>query len=487
MNYGIPYAYYSSQTQFNYGPVYALDAHKREYFRIKSGLGDPTLSMADYELEFYRQNSGLPSTATDSQHFDAYYDNLTLPDPTWVNALRADAVTARGIVNLATNPSFEAAGATVEVRRNHFPDPHMLLNTSVGWNSAVSSGVVVTNNAVTTSEGNPGRRITITDVGTTGIWALYGGRNSVAAGMPSGVTGERWLIGMRASASAPTIVSFGLGYGTGSTWWSPVALNVGTSPTTHWVEFTVPSAANNAPLNLRVAQTSESIQTLGVSGWVELSQPVFTKPWANPVYFDGSSASPDTDLTPAWVGPVAASSSVLNGSRAATWPVSMQNCVAILSTKWAVSGTKSLRVIPTDDSANNSTPYSTLSALGLEIGKTYTVLATLRLEAPLTGPFNAASRTLSLNTGGISAQAPNEAGVHQLRITFNYDGTINHPGSTLRFYHGVAAGGGDAWWDNFMIVEGNYSGTYFDGDSHGAIWLGAEHASQSATYPEFVN
>lgn len=475
MNYGIPYAYYSSQTQFNYGPVYALDAHKREYFRIKSGLGDPTLSMADYELEFYRQNSGLSSTATDSQHFDAYYDNLTLPDPTWVNALRADAVTARGIVNLATNPSFETAGATVEVRRNLFQDPYAVTVSPTRWSTTGNTPVLSRESGAAFGLDYAAR----STQGTNGA-LRFGPIIQLTAGIEyrvrmvirSDVYRSNWQVQYRPQ---------GVSIATNQTTIHASGYEIGTAPQVIEATFT-PIVSGGSSATFGIISTS-----VAGGGWLEITEvtvEVSSTPPGPP--FSGS-YSPDVDLTPSWTGTPNDSESILTGSRAATWPVSMQNCVAILSTRWAASGTKSLRVIPTVPSANNSTPYSTLSALGLEIGKTYTVLATLRLEAPLVGPFNAASRTLSLNTGGISAQAPNEAGVHQLRITFNYDGTINHPGSTLRFYHGVAAGGGDAWWDNFMIVEGNYSGTYFDGDSHGAIWLGAEHASQSATYPEFVN
>ena len=390
--------------------------------------------------------------------------------------------------NLATNPSFETTSGTSEVRRNHFPDPHMLLNTTVGWNSAVSSGVLVSNDAVTTPEGNPGRRITITDVGTTGIWALYGGRNSVSSGMPIGVTGDKWLIGMRLSASASTIVSFGLGYGTGSTWWSPVALNVGTSPATHWVEFTVPSAANNAPLNLRIAQTSESIQALGVSGWVELSQPVFTKPWANPSYFDGSSGSSDPDLTTAWLGPVAASSSSLRGvGVTGVAPILNAELAAVTTQSWSSQGTRSVRLIPKGltPSANSSAVLQIISSAP---GNTvYTAKAKIRIENPQTGALDANARTLSLYFGATSitsAPAPNAPGVYELTVT----GATPPEGGT--FYvtaeNGATHDNGDIWVDDLVVIQGNYDGPYFDGNTpiNGSAtrsydWVGPENASQS--------
>lgn len=203
-------------------------------------------------------------------------------------------------------------------------------------------------------------------------------------------------------------------------------------------------------------------------------------------FFDGSTGSPDPDLTASWTGAANASTSILSGTRPAAPPHSQQQCVAIRSTQWSSSGGSSVRVISTNVSGNNSTYYSTLAQLGMQTGKTYTVVTTARLAAPQVGSLHARARSLSLNVGGVLSQAPNAAGEYPLRVTFTVDGTTITTAATLSLYNGAMAGNGDVWFDDLLIVEGNYSGPYFDGntpnpsDTTRYEWNGPENASTSS-------
>ena len=71
---------------------------------------------------------------------------------------------------------------------------------------------------------------------------------------------------------------------------------------------------------------------------------------------------------------------------------------------------------------------------------------------------------------------PNSVGVHQGRWFYNIPaGSVSY----FRLYNGAPAGNGDVWWDNFMLVKGEYTGPYRDGDSPGWVWNGTAHGSTS--------
>jgi hypothetical protein len=58
-------------------------------------------------------------------------------------------------------------------------------------------------------------------------------------------------------------------------------------------------------------------------------------------------------------------------------------------------------------------------------------------------------------------QATNTAGSQTLTHTF----TVNSAATwaTVRLYNGASSGNGDVWWDDVVMVEGPYTGGYFDG------------------------
>jgi hypothetical protein len=177
------------------------------------------------------------------------------------------------------------------------------------------------------------------------------------------------------------------------------------------------------------------------------------------------------------------------------------NLLSEIATDWQSSGPKSLRQTPNTASNDSySEPFADVGSLPLQPGTVYTLSAKVRLTVPITGAESAnGARSLFVRLNGEDlvtkstpgAQAPNTGGVHEVRVRFTTP--LSLVGENLiRFYHGGAAGSGQVWWDDVMLVQGDYSGPYFDGslpDSpptsyEGALvheyeWAGEPHASMS--------
>lgn len=193
-------------------------------------------------------------------------------------------------------------------------------------------------------------------------------------------------------------------------------------------------------------------------------------------YFDGA-YSPDFDLLPAWT---ASNESTLSANVPVGQSFSIENGKVISSSTWGTNN-KSLKIIPT--SLYQPARYkSTLGDLGLEVGKTYTAFITSRLSGPQTGTlfeFPDVDEKFSF------AVSENVAGEEELRISFTVDGVDVTLDDEISIYNTATAGNGDVWWDEFCLVEGNYSGEYFDGSTPSldpdieSVWLGTADLSKS--------
>lgn len=199
-------------------------------------------------------------------------------------------------------------------------------------------------------------------------------------------------------------------------------------------------------------------------------------------YFDGSNVSSNSDLTVAWTGTPNASTSTLSGVGVTEWGTgTLGREASYLSAEWSRTGTKSLRITPTG--VSNATRATSATIAGIESGKSYTIVGYIRLVAPQTGALNSAARTLRVSgtaTVVSSPQAPNIAGVHEVRTSFTATGTT----VSVEAYNGASVGNGDVWWDDLMVVEGSYSGLYFDGSNSDVNgyqfdWTGTPNASSS--------
>lgn len=207
-------------------------------------------------------------------------------------------------------------------------------------------------------------------------------------------------------------------------------------------------------------------------------------------YFDGSTTAAG-DFNYAWTGTANASSSLQRGtllpSMLGSIPGGDGVAINVQSSDWSASGTKSLRIIPTGK-GNYSYAYFNSTSIPdtLVRGRTYTLLAKLRLTAVQTGTLHAHARKIGFS-GGVagqeqySAQAPNAIGIHSLKVTFTVPETS--PYKLLMFINGSASTNEHAWYDDVMLVEGAYEGDYIDGTRPFAKWEGTANASASIGYP----
>jgi hypothetical protein len=364
--------------------------------------------------------------------------------------------------NLATNPSFETGSGTVEVRRNLIGNPAAVSTTGYSGTNGTLSAITdfpTFGNAVRherTSAGATARLTAAIGAGflpSTEYTTVFQVRASESL---SSVTVE-----YRHSATVSGVVVW---TGTIPSGVSEVRVTgtrsattavAGAGPTFLWS-----SGALNSTLDVTRVQTE-----LG--------------PTAGD-YFDGGTL-PAGDFTYAWVGTANASQSIQNGVGVTTVSAGGVNIAAWQGTTWSSTGTKSLRMRPV--AAVNTNVFAVISP-GFTIGQEYTVLAKVRLTAPLLNEnVNGRKIRIHASGGGLiaeSSQAPNTAGVHELSVTFTATQTAN----VIRLTHFGVVGDGDLWWDDLLLIEGTYTGTYFDGSTPSTIsnaysWTGAPNASTS--------
>lgn len=264
-------------------------------------------------------------------------------------------------------------------------------------------------------------------------------------------------------------------------------------PANTWTRLSVTSTA--PALASRISSFAVISDNLG--GAIGATKALVEKSSVMLPYFDGDSAGAswegasnasqsfilDPDITTAWLGTANNSNSVLQG--ASVWSVFGGRTIS--STRWSRTGTKSIRLI-TGPGGIYTAPGGDQGAMrnGMEAEKTYTVLGTIHLLEPQTGPlFSQVRRIIAYHRAGSSGpyteirseQAPNVAGDHEVRLTFTLP-----PGTTeafFRIFGNEAAGNADVWWDDVMLIEGEYFGEYFDGTSPFASWSGTTNASTS--------
>jgi hypothetical protein len=223
-------------------------------------------------------------------------------------------------------------------------------------------------------------------------------------------------------------------------------------------------------ISLPVSVSADTDAVFDVAEWY-LVPGTYTGP-----VFDGASPAA-LDLTYSWVGTPDSSASLAYAPSVAG--VSGGNVRHHQSTEWGRRG-KSIKIIPIDVGGSNAT--SIVVPVTLTPGKTYTVLGTRYLDKPLTGTLNStyAGKISLLQTGvahiSPSTALPNVAGEATQRWTFTVDPTATT--MSLRLGHGGNASSGNVWWDDILVVEGTYTGPYFDGSRPGK-----ENLAKTAAQP----
>lgn len=374
--------------------------------------------------------------------------------------------------NLFTNPDFEATSGLVEVRRNLSPNPSLEVSLgtyAVGQNCTVArvAGTMVGSYVLEQTVTASGSSFVYDSAATDGV-AVTAGVSYAVSSEVRAVSGLRPMdmgIVFRTNVGA---VAGSVTYGAAIT---PTSLGVG-QRVSHVV--IAPAGAVRMQVVFRSASAVAGDKYQWDAVLIEASTTVG-------VYFDGST-SPETDLTSAWVGTVGASASTLTAPAVAA--VTATNAQAIQSSAW---DPKSMRLI----SAGADSYVTLRNWTAADAGKTFTVIAKVRLTAPWgTDPSYARSFFITQSVGGTmqGPKAPNAAGVYELRWTFTLNAALTS--GTLRVYHGAAAGNPDLWVSRVTIVEGEYTGPTFSGNTPDAAsadgsawndysWVGTANASVS--------
>jgi hypothetical protein len=454
------------------GDVYSSAGHQKQYDFQFSGVynGAENLNVFNkYASSFYGdglcifadpyifESNMMSAPWATPGLIDAGWPNIYSEDPTFSNLLGPLLAT-----NLATNPSFETGSGTVEVGRNLIGNPAAVSTT--GYSGANGTLSAITNfptfgTAVRherTSTGVVARLTAAIGLGfaaSTEYTTVFQVRASESL---SSVTVE-----YRHSPTAAGVVVFtgtipaGVSEVRVTGTRSATAAVAGAGPTFLWSSGSLSSTLDVTRVQTEVGPTAGT-------------------------YFDGSTTA-GGDFTYAWAGTANASQSIQNATGVTTVSAGGVNIAAWQGTTWSSTGTKSLRMRPvTADSTNG---FAVISP-GFTIGQQYTVLAKVRLAAPLLNPnVNGLKIRIHASGGGLiaeSAQAPNTAGVHELSVTFTATQTAN----VIRLTHFGVVGDGDLWWDDLLLVEGTYTANYFDGSTATDVnaaysWTGVANASTS--------
>lgn len=167
------------------------------------------------------------------------------------------------------------------------------------------------------------------------------------------------------------------------------------------------------------------------------------------------------EFTYAWTGTPHNSTS----TRSATMTLGVTGGAArtLHSSDWAASGTKSLRTYSEYDTTGSA--YVDLGQY-VEWGKTYTVLATVRIRETLVEPpgvmwivDNPGSYTYDIVLAGGTAP-----GVYQVRLVVTFPAQGVGGNKYLRLLNSNTYGK-SVWFDNVAIYEGDVQDDYFDGDT----------------------
>jgi prepilin-type N-terminal cleavage/methylation domain-containing protein len=212
------------------------------------------------------------------------------------------------------------------------------------------------------------------------------------------------------------------------------------------------ATVTNATKSYKVSHTATTPAQGGCSGHGQGGQAAVTNLITNPSF-------------------EAISGSTVNGVQ------SSSRATAESSTIAAQNGSRSLAVTPTYDASTDT--FVTISNPGLKANTDYTAIITYTLQSNITSAGN--GPRFRFNIGGVDAQSDvgssKNTGTHTIRWNFSV-GSSNSV-SFLRIMPGGKLGDPTVYFDNLMIVENNYTGSYADGNSPNWIWNGTANNSTS--------
>jgi hypothetical protein len=197
----------------------------------------------------------------------------------------------------------------------------------------------------------------------------------------------------------------------------------------------------------------------------------------------------DNDLTFAWTGAANASAAALTVQRVAGLSTGISGALSYRSTWWADTGAYSMR-----QTATGHYDEFAVSSSGMVPGQTYTIMVTSYSTAPIVG--TGARRMVQLRAYGSATTYPLTVTAPAGQVgAYVHIGTFVCPSDATSYsvrFTPDQAGGTDIWWDSLVVVQGTYTGPYFDGSSApytntlyspaaqtSFAWTGAANASTS--------
>ena len=374
--------------------------------------------------------------------------------------------------NRAGNPSFEiaSADAPVDVSYNLLENPSA--ETAGGWIATAGFWTVTRDTSVfktgtksvkSVVTGTTISALAITDVGqlgSTGTSVISSLKHSAGIWLRSAQSGYRGKLGMSFFDT--------LGNSVGSIVFGP-SVNLTANTWTYVVVENVTPADSVIKLTAVVETVSGSNATVGhiayADGAVLVEEPVAPK------YFDGAS-SDESDFSYAWSGTAHQSQSVRRAT--SVGDISAGLCVAVQSSDWASTGTKSLRIYSKFNSTGSA--YVDIGSYAPDWGKTYTVRVKCRVREQL-----AVAPRINMQTTGLTPNANVDSsvpltggvvvpGVYDLSLTFSYPAFQSGAAKYLRLYNGNIKGT-SVWFDDLLVMEGggmDLNGdyvSYFSGDT----------------------
>ena len=393
--------------------------------------------------------------------------------------------------NYTTNPSFEAAGSTVEVWRNM--TLRSVPQSSDDATIAYYSANVPAESAVS-YQGDGVVRLTV----TSPMSALNGlnarGVSVVAGSFHAGKVDVRYssdaVPGRAPRVNTSTTIAMSTGYTPSTEWVTADMRSTLASPDTGAANIFVYIDASS-PVGSYVEVRFPRVQEVSGVG-VSASLPAFQYNY-----------SPDPDLTPSWTGTPNASASVLRGTRALTTGV---NGLPIQSEQWASDRSKSLRFIRLAEGAAHATRVASTQLVGT--GKWRYVRATVRQDTPFTW---ATTTTLEFPALYVTGNSPSPrtlftgptdpgVGVHtrELVLSDSFDSAsdvIVHLGSDLT----NTPIGTSVWVDSVVALQADTEaelhaqiaaldevGGYFDGYTDNGKWgYGEWDLNPDASYSHY--
>lgn len=377
--------------------------------------------------------------------------------------------------NLYPNAGSESAGSTLTVRTNLAMDPSATAITQ--WSNIGSLSATRTVDSTIFHEGSSAIRFTANATGQIGAKCMMSG----VIATNETVAWSVWLYSSVAVTLRPYWERTSPVY-TGASGGSTIDL-----PAATWTKIQFAYTFNSSQADPAgvygfgfLATTNFVSGDFIVCDEILMEKSVVVNPW-----FSGATPAAG-DFTYSWSGTANNSPSLMRAP-SVTSAVALNTSI-IQSSDWSANGSKSILVQP-GQTATTDTAVS-LKGYTLKNG-TYTLLATCRVKAPQTGSLdpNRARRIMLYYTGvgpSSSAAAPNTPGVYPLRVTFTVTDAAQY--QDMRLYNGASAGGGDIWWDNIMLVEGDYQGDYINPTvTPLSRWDGTPNASSSVGYPAQIS